>query len=257
MGLERRFKQIKSEWLMIWCQLSWLPRRTMESRKLLSPVSKVTSEHQESHRSLAIFPHLLILFLLLPSSTPLLHARSLGSTGCQGTKEKEGDGRLGSSRWNFSSHEFCPLHPAAEDPHTEHTHIPSFLFLPSLFLNESSQLTSPNQNQAALGHKYATGWRVRWMEGGIVGLPLALSLSGRRISSCSPAPVYTIIQAGLNPSSLPPSLLFSLHPSLSLSLSPTSTNTISLQLLSFLLWPTVFLVLLFFPVLFLSLCFPP
>lgn len=63
---------------MIRCQLSRSTWRTTESRKLSSPVSKVTSARQESQQSLAIVPRLLILLLLLPSSTSVPHAPSLG-----------------------------------------------------------------------------------------------------------------------------------------------------------------------------------
>lgn len=71
-------KKKKSVWLMIRCQLSCSTWRTTESRELLSPVSKVTSARQESPRSLAIVPRLLIRLPLLPSSTSIPHAPSFG-----------------------------------------------------------------------------------------------------------------------------------------------------------------------------------
>ena len=106
-GPEKKVKILKkSVWLVIRCQLSCSNWRTTESRKLLSLVSKVTSARQESQRSLAIVSRLLILLRLLPSSTSVPHAPSLGFW------------RGAMKTWDVpvklrSSHEFSRCHQAS------------------------------------------------------------------------------------------------------------------------------------------------
>lgn len=77
-------------------------------------------------------------------------------------------------------------------------------------------------------------------ESGVSGWRDFLSLS-----SCSTAPVCSIIQAGLNPSSLYPPHSFSVHPSISPSLSHINSLCLSCpHLFTMALWPTVFPVFL-------------
>lgn len=215
---------------MICCQLSWFPRHTAESRKHSSPVSKVTPAHHKLQQSLAIFPLFLNLFLLLPSSPSLLHVPTFRSTTCWWWKTSGCPGKTSV----FTCVQSCAQ--------AGHKHSPETSFC--VLLSSHPGASKPKTMQ------YTTKYTVRWTDGGTVGLPL--SISHRRISSCSPAAVCTIIQAGLNPSSLHPFL----SPSLLLTLTLPLSDSLMPYLFSTTLWPTVFLVLLFFLVvlLFLFLC---
>ena len=77
-----------------WCQLSRLPLHTTDSRELLFPVWKVTCAHREPKWSVAILQSLQMEFLLLPSSTSLLHAPSFRSKRGWGQGWKTWDVRV-------------------------------------------------------------------------------------------------------------------------------------------------------------------
>lgn len=108
---------------------------------------------------------LLILFLLLPSSSSLLHAPSLRSTGCQ-----RGTG-VSRSTSDFTRVQSLLLSGSVVSQHTHtqytHTQLKEILLQLDFPVVPPADLTPSwiqHQSHAALGHKYAAGWRVRWME---------------------------------------------------------------------------------------------